>query len=130
MQVGTLFDHPITNGGTGRAKIEHFYTFGGQAILPPAEAVSLMRIPDGYETLLTFDLKGEFERAPRIDSSGFSQGAVMDYGKGRVAIFGETGAFTSQIRDGNILMGFVDPVADQNEEFVLATLRWLAGYKP
>ena len=54
----------------------------------------------------------------------------MEFDEGRVAVFGETGAFTSQIQRGTNLIGFSNPKGNENEEFVLSTLRWLAGYKP
>ncbi len=77
-----------------------FLDFEGQAIIPPPEAKNLLTIPEGFETLLTFALLRDFHSAPRLDVSGLSQGAVMELGKGRVAVFGETGSFTSQIREG------------------------------
>ena len=127
---GKLNDHPITDGALGTGKIEHFYAFGGQAIIPPADATNLLQIPQGFEAILTFRLKEEFYSAPRIDAGGLSQGMAMTFGEGRVVIFGEAGGFTTQRIDDGEPFGLADPAADENARFVLSTLRWLAGYQP
>ncbi|MCB1421990.1 MAG: hypothetical protein KDJ69_05895 [Nitratireductor sp.] len=127
---GTLNSHPITDGALGLGKIEHFYAFGGQAIIPPADAINILQIPQGFEAILTFRLNEEFYSAPRIDAGGLSQGMAMTFGEGRVAIFGEAGGFTTQRIDDNEPFGLADPDADENAAFVLATLRWLADYRP
>lgn len=127
--VGTLTQHPIVDGSLGRKPIDHYKAFEGQALIPPPDAVNLLIIPNGFETLLTFALREEFYSAPRMDASGLSQGAVMEFGKGRLAIFGETGGFTSQSQLGAKPFGLSDPEADQNADFVLSTLRWLARFK-
>lgn len=128
--VGRLASHPVTNGSMDREPVERFFAFGGQAIIPPAEADNLLTIPDGFESVMTNSFFKDFNSAPRIDSSSLSQGAVLEFGKGRVAIFGETGGFTSQLVDGTIRFGMGNPEAPQNEEFVLSVLRWLARYEP
>ncbi len=130
IQIGKLGDHPITTGGLGRSPVDHFFAFGGQAIIPPPGAADLLTLPDGFETVLTMALREEFDTAMRLDSSGFSQGAVLEHGEGKVAVFGETGAFTSQVLDGDFFFGLGAAEAGQNEEFVLSVIRWLAGYKP
>ena len=127
---GTLLGHQITNGELGRDKIEHFYTFGGQAIIPPPQADNLLTISDRFEAILTYRLAAEFLSAPRMEVGGFSQGSVLEFGQGRIAVFGEAGGFSSQIRTGVDPVGFNHPDADQNEEFVLSTMRWLARFKP
>lgn len=128
--IGRLNEHPITDGSTGRAPVSRFYTFGGQAFIPPATADNLMIVPDHYETLLTNSFFREFDTAPRIDSGGLSQGATLRLGDGRLAVFGEAGAFTAQTMENGPPIGLAHPEAGENAEFVLATLRWLAGYRP
>ena len=39
------------------------------------------------------------------------QGAILEYGKGRVAVFGEASMFRSQISENNIPIGFGYPKA-------------------
>jgi hypothetical protein len=122
--------HAITNGTTGRQKIEFFQAFGGQSFIPAPGATSLFTIPQGWSAIFTYRLKSEITTAPRIDASGMSQGAVLDYGKGRLAVFAEAGGFSAQVIDGTLKFGFNTPEGAQNPEFVLATLRWLARFEP
>lgn len=127
---GLLADHPITNGSTGRKKISHYFAFGGQAIIAAKGAASILTTPNHFETMLGFSAKNDFYSAPRLPTGGQSQGAAMDYGKGRLVIMGETGGFTAQIIAGRVPFGFENPEADENKEFILATMRWLARYQP
>jgi hypothetical protein len=127
---GLKAGHPVVDGSMGRQKITRFQAFGGQSFIPPAEATSLLTIPQGWVALFTYRLEAELATAPRIDASGMSQGAVMDFGKGRLAVFGEAGGFSAQIIDGIERFGFNTPEGAGNPEFILATLRWLARFKP
>lgn len=125
-----LADHAITNGATGRKKITHYYAFGGQAIIAPKGATSILTTPDHFETMLGFSASRDFYSAPRLPTGGQSQGAAMEFGKGRVVFMGETGGFTAQIIAGASPFGFQNPEADENKEFILATMRWLARFQP
>ena len=122
-------NHPIADGSTGRRKIDRFFAFGGQAFIPPPGATTLLTIPDGWSAFFTYNLRGELASAPRIDASGMAQGAVAELGKGRVAVFGEAGAFSAQIVNGATRIGFDTPEGADNPEFILALLRWLARYQ-
>lgn len=58
------------------------------------------------------------------------QGAVLRFGKGRVAVFGEAALFSAQERlgkDGRTLMGMNRPDATQNPQFLLNVVHWLSG---
>lgn len=122
--------HPIVAGGMGRSKIARFHGFGGQAFIPPAQAATLLRFPTGWSAIFTYNLQREMATAPRIDASGMAQGAVMDFGKGRIAVFGEAGGFSAQLQPDGRKSGFNTPEGADNPEFVLAVLRWLARYEP
>jgi hypothetical protein len=127
---GLKTGHSVLDGSTGRQKVTRFQAFGGQSFIPPAEATSLLTIPQGWVALFTYRLEAELATAPRIDASGMSQGAVMDFGNGRLAVFGEAGGFSAQIIDGTERFGFNTPEGAANPEFILATLRWLARFEP
>lgn len=129
-QYGLATDHPIANGDTGRAPIKRFAAFGGQAFIPADGARQLLTIPQGWSAIFTYRLEAELASAPRIDASGMSQGATLDYGKGRIALFGEAGGFTAQVIDGIEKFGFNTAEGSDNPEFILATLRWLARFDP
>jgi hypothetical protein len=111
----------------GLPEIDRVVTFTGQAFTIPSVAHSLLTLDGKYAAFLP-TAAGRFDRnTPIVDVSGQSQGAVVDFGQGRLAVFGEAGAFTAQIgRNGN-RMGMNAPGAEGNAPFVLAVLRWLAG---
>jgi hypothetical protein len=52
------------------------------------------------------------------------QGALIEHGRGRVAVFGEAAALTAQNRGGRA-MGMNAPGAEDNPRFVLNVVRWL-----
>ena len=64
----------------------------------------------------------------RVSMDGWSQGAVLKVGKGRVAIFAEAMMFTSQVyTPTGRKMGLVSYGAEQNEQFLLNIMHWLSG---
>ena len=68
------------------------------------------------------------EDTPRIPVAGWSQGAVMKFGKGRLAIFGEAAMFTAQVSGkSKRKMGMNHPAAKQNAQFLLNVIHWLDG---
>ncbi|MEZ5872482.1 MAG: hypothetical protein R3D32_11710 [Nitratireductor sp.] len=128
-QTGLASDTPVTDGSMGRKPTERFFAFGGQAFIPATGAVQLLTIPDGWSAIFSYRLQDELASAPRIDASGMAQGAILEYGKGRIGVFGEAGGFTAQISpDGKF--GFNTDEGAQNPEFILSLLRWLAHYQP
>lgn len=56
----------------------------------------------------------------------FDLGAVMKYGMGKIAVFGEAAMFTAQKRN-NDAVGFNAPQALKNLQFILNLFHWLAG---
>jgi hypothetical protein len=122
--------HPIAGGGTGRKPVARFHGFGGQALIPPANAETLLAIPSGWSAIFTYNLQRDLTTAPRIDASGMAQGAAAEFGKGRIAVFGEAGGFSAQVLPDGRKSGFNDPAGADNPEFVLATLRWLVRHEP
>ncbi|MCB1451707.1 MAG: hypothetical protein KDJ67_16605 [Nitratireductor sp.] len=126
---GLAANTPVTDGSMGRKPIEHFFAFGGQAFIPASGAISLLTIPDGWSAIFTYRIFEEMKSAPRIDASGMSQGSILEYGKGRIGMFGEAGGFTAQTSpEGKF--GFNTVEGAENPEFILSLLRWLAHYQP
>jgi hypothetical protein len=126
---GSLAAHAVTSGGPGE-RIDSVATFTGEAFRVPVGAVSLLTLPAGAVSLNP-DTSWVFHDAtPRVEVEGWSQGAVMEVGRGRLAVFGEAAMFSAQLQtqdDGEILpMGMNAPVASENPRFLLHLMRWLA----
>ena len=117
---GTLGVHPIT------AQLSIVATFTGQAFKIPTNAVSLLTFDERYKILLP-DTAWKFnERTKRISIKNFSQGAVLEFGQGRIAVFGEAAMFTAQRKGDNAIpFGLNSPDAPENLPFLLNIIHWL-----
>ncbi|MBN1212486.1 MAG: hypothetical protein JXA92_07900 [candidate division Zixibacteria bacterium] len=69
------------------------------------------------------------DSTPQVDVKDWYQGAISEYGQGRVAMFGEAAMFTAQKVEGGNSIGLTSPVAKDNLQFLRDILRWLAEYK-
>lgn len=129
---GALVDHIITNGRNADEKVSAVKTFTGQAFWLTSEAESLMLMPDDWNVYLPENAFKSFtESTPSVPTAGLVQGAVLQHGAGRVAIFGEAAMFTAQAFQnddgGTIRVGLNDPAAPENAQFVLNVLHWLSA---
>jgi len=117
----TLDDSPISS------TIDSVSTFTGSAILPPENAIPILifqkeNISRQPDTAWQFH-----ESTPSISLEGYCQGAIMNFGNGKVAVFGEAAMFTAQIVNGNFPVGINSPAAPQNAQFALNLVHWLDG---
>jgi len=109
-------------------RIEQVRTFGGSAFKIPPEATSLLNLSNWAFSIVPevpFQVNAD---TPRVPMHGWSQGAVLKIGKGRVAVFAEGMMFSSQLdtKTGKTF-GLTSKGAEQNEEFLLNAMGWLAG---
>lgn len=124
---GSLRDHPITRGSAPDEKIDFVVTFTGQAFQGPAEAEPLLVFGKSGYSLMPRRAWEFNEDTPRISVEGWFQGAVREYGKGRIAVFGEAAAFTAQLSGPQkAKIGMNNPDAKQNYRFVLNIMHWLS----
>ncbi len=115
---GTLSESPVTEG------IDSVVSFTGQAFIVPRDDASIMTFGPGHINLLA-DTAWQFNvNTDTTLAEGMSQGAIMDYGKGKLAIFGEAAMFTAQTSEGE-KFGFNSPLAPQNVQFLLNVIHWL-----
>jgi len=125
---GTLVDHAITRGRGEEERVDSVEAFTGQAFWAPADVQPLLVVP-GNISLLLPEVAWRFsEETPRISAEGMLQGAVLRFGEGRVAAFGEAAMFSAQLGGVQRLpMGMNDPSAPQNYQFLLNVVHWLSG---
>jgi len=123
---GSLASHPVTEGRRPRERVDSVATFTGEAFQSPDGATDLLTLPSGYVSLMP-NVAWEFgPDTPSVDVAGWSQGAVMNFGEGRVAVFGEAAMFTAQRTGPEAApMGMNAPMARQNPQFVTNLVRWL-----
>lgn len=118
----------ITKGTSYSERINQVKTFGGSAFQIPKGAQPLLILGKGAISLvplIPFQVNAD---TPRVSMNGWYQGAVLEVGKGRVAVFSEGMTFSSQlIVSTGKKYGLVSDGAEQNEQFLLNVMHWLSG---
>jgi hypothetical protein len=124
---GELADHEAAQGRSAASRVDSVATFTGQAIRAPG-ATPLLLLPPGYVVLLP-EVAWEFdESTPQVPGEGLFQGAVLERGAGRVAVFGEAAMFTAQVAGpARAPAGMNHPAAGGNVRFARNVLAWLVG---
>lgn len=116
---GTLQDHAITKG------IDAVATFTGTSFQLDASGQPLLVF--GPEVYLRRNLRERDDSNP-VPLKDHLQGAVLVFGKGRAAVFGEAAMFSAQLADlDRHPMGMNAEIASRNPQFLLNVLHWLSG---
>ncbi len=116
----TLENHEITNA------IQKIVSFTGQAFKTPEKAISILKPKEKYIVHLPDTMWRFSEKTKRLSAKGLSQGAIMQFKKGKVAIFGEAGMFTAQLAGANqFKVGMNSPDATENYKLLLNIIEWL-----
>ena len=127
-QAGNLLETPVTKGRNKEEKIERIQMFTGSAFLPPPDAIVITKLSNEY-TIELASVAWQFsETTPKISGMHFANGAMLQYGKGRVVVFGEAAMFTAQVQGPDKLkMGMNLPSAKENPQLLLNIIHWLDG---
>ncbi len=129
LEDGTLRDHDILQGRGSGEPVTHVATFTGQAV----------KLTDGWQPLLVFGndarmrlslpqgfQQGPYRDWPSFSVAGWTHGAARIWKQGRIVFFGEAAMCTAQLAGpAEMPMGMNHPLADQNAQFCLNTVRWL-----
>ncbi len=119
-----LMVNTLTKGRNEKEMITWLQSFTGQAFEIPAHSVIVLN--SKYEVKMP-QTAWEFKKdTPTISGENLSQVAYMNYGKGRVVLFGEAAMFTAQLQGKN-KVGMNVESASQNAQFFLNTIHWLDG---
>jgi len=125
---GSLAAHPVTDGGQAGERVDSVATFTGSAFRPPTGAVSLLTFRDDVVSLNPDTAWTFHDDTPRTDVGGWSQGAVLEVGRGGVAVFGEAAMFSAQLAGPQgVPMGMNAPIAAQNPRFLVNLMEWLSA---
>lgn len=123
-----LISSEITNGTLGE-KINAITTFTGSAFTIPNSAKGILKFKkDDY--CLAPAIAWQFnDETPRHGLKDKYQGAILTYGKGKIAVFGEAAMFTAQTitnNTGTYKFGFHAESAPNNLEFIRNLVFWLS----
>ncbi len=124
---GTLADDPITRGRSAAERIDSVRSFTGE-VLTLEKGTGLLRVL-GTVMVMHPDTAWQFHATTRREFVRDPwQGAILEVGKGRVAVFGEAAMFSAQVAGPNRTpAGMNDPRAGQNAQFLLNVMHWLTG---
>ena len=114
-----LGDHAITRGRDDSERINRVLSFTGQSLKGPQGSAPILKLSDAAYDV--FD--GNKPQQAKMDSAaGRSQALGLEFGKGRVVVFGEAAMLTAQ--DRNFGMNY--PGVD-NRQLALNAMHWLTG---
>jgi hypothetical protein len=126
IEDNTLTQTCLTRGRNKEESIDSIVTFTGQAFNIPNQAIPILKFPSNYFMVIP-DRPWHFDNNTKyFPIENQVQGAILQYNKGRVAVFGEAAMFTAQI-ENDIKIGFGNPRAKQNAQFALNIIHWLDG---
>jgi len=129
---GSLIDHEILKKTAHGQRITKVRGFMGQAFLSPPQAKPILVFTKKSVAYMPSKAWQINDDTPTISATGWHQGATLNFHQGRVAVFGEAGMFTAQIGSNEKEqwnMGMNAKGAEQNEQFLLNTIMWLAKTK-
>jgi hypothetical protein len=126
---GSLSKNILTERSDRFFEADSVATFTGQVFEIPDDAHSILNCGEGWISLLP-EIAWQFEEdTEKLDSEGWSQGAYMEYGKGRLVVFGEAAMFSAQIAelpDRSFNAGMNHPTrGNHNYKLLLNIIRWL-----
>lgn len=125
---GTLRPHSIIRGRDTTERVSQVRTFTGQAFrVSVGRTAPVLILPATFVSLeprFAWKFDADTKKRP---VGGWLQGATMRVGGGRIAFFGEAAMFSAQLAGPERRpMGMNAPGAEQNPQFVLNVLHWLA----
>ena len=125
---GSLRSHVVTDGQAPGERVDSIATFSGSAFQAEGAAPILVLGPKVVSSTPR-DNAGIFDKdTPRISVARWLQGAVIVFGGGRVAVFGEAAMFTTQlVGKERSPMGMNHPDPKQNHRLLLNVMRWLSN---
>jgi hypothetical protein len=126
--TGTLNNNLITKGRNIEEEVNRVRSFTGQGFKIPKNAKSLLKLNE-TQTVHLVDTMWVFnEKVKRFPAKGLSQGAIMTFGSGKIAVFGEAAMFSAQLAGPNrIKVGMNSEEAKENHQLLLNTIHWLDG---
>ncbi len=125
----TLISNCITEGRNSSEFVDSIVTFTGQAIEIPVDARPILLFDDEFAHYSP-ETRKNLDGVKAENIVGMSQGAYMQYGSGRIVVFGEAAMFTGQLPAGLSFwkkIGMNAPEAKNNYKLLLNTMHWLDG---
>jgi uncharacterized protein (DUF2249 family) len=125
----TLIENEITSGRDSSENIDQVASFTGQAFkINNRNAIPILKFNKSYTNFLPDTAWVFNDKTTRHNVEGWSQGAFVKFGKGKVVVFGEAAMFTAQLAGSKRnKVGMNSNVASKNYQLVLNIIHWLDG---
>jgi hypothetical protein len=116
----------VVTDGPGEP-IDSIATFTGQGFRLKGKGTPVLVLDQRFAILMP-KVAWQFDKdTKRMPGAGLLQGALLERGKGRVAVFGEAAMFSAQLGGPNqVPMGMNASLAGQNARLALNIVHWLA----
>jgi len=122
----TLHSNIITKGRNHSEIIDSILTFSGSAMNLPVDAKPILTFDKDWLHYLP-ERAWDFENIKPTSIEGLSQGAFMEYGIGKLVIFGDGNMFSAQVDKDGEVAGFIHPYAKHNYRLLLNIIHYLDG---
>ena len=123
---GGVVEQAITSGALTGLQVDTIVTFTGSAFLLPPQALPIVELDSNYVLVETSEAGNFAEGLPERKATGWHQGASLEFGKGRVVVFGEAAMFSAQLAGAHYgPMGFNQPEAIGNVTLLRNIMAWL-----
>ena len=123
------FLNSVISDGTLGKKIDNITTFTGSSFTIPKKAKGILKFKKG-DYCLAPEIAWRFnDDTPSSDLENNYQGAILEFGKGKIAVFGEAAMFTAQTitnDSGTYKFGFHSEQAPNNIQFIRNLIYWLS----
>lgn len=124
--LGNLTSNKITNGRNKSEQVDSIRIFAGHAFIAPPGATIISKLDDSYNIFLPTYARQINDSIPVFSGLGFVNGAFMEYGLGRIVMFGEAGMFSAQLAGAQQgKMGMNNDLAKENPQLLLNIIHWL-----
>lgn len=120
----TLKSNTITSGRNNLESVDSIYSFTGQAFEIPDDAEPVLIFNQNFITLMPDTALVFKDSTPVMSVAGWSQGAVKNFGKGRIVVWGEAAMFSAQTANGK-KFGMNSLFAKYNLQLLLNIIHWL-----
>jgi len=125
---GNLTANPITD--VKGFEIDSIRCWGGAGFFPPPEAIIVSALGEDYEVFLPSEVSEIYHpiaaSVPKITGTGLANGAILQFGRGKVFLFADGAPFTAQLEGiKSVKRGMNHPDATQNAQFLMNIIHWL-----
>lgn len=122
----TLRNTSVTQDGSSYMAVDSIVNFTGSAFKATGNVTPVMVLDEPYQ-LVYPDTAWKFHSFTKtIPAKGYCQLALVKYGKGKIIVSAEAAMFSAQLAGSQkIPMGFNNPAAKYNCQFILNLFHWL-----